>query len=225
MPVSVMTNPLSSAARTDAEYERMAGQMDDRAKRIAALIAFEDRMASLFEQGKIRSPLHLSGGNESELIEYFQGVKPDDYIVCSWRSHYHCLLKGVPESTLERAILDGQSIALCFPNFRILSSGIVGGGAPIAVGLAWAIKRRGGSERVHCFVGDMTAMGGPYVESLVYACGHGLPVSWIIEDNGLSVTTETSSVWSGSSRENAVVHRYRYALSRPHVGIGKFVKF
>jgi TPP-dependent pyruvate/acetoin dehydrogenase alpha subunit len=191
----------------------------------ADLIAFEDRMAKRFEAGDIKAPLHLAGGNEQWLIDYFaEHVKPEDWVMCSWRSHYHCLLKGVPECEVEAAIVGGRSIALCFPQHRILSSAIVGGICPIATGIAFAVKRRSGSERVHCFVGDMSARTGIYHEAVQYCTGHQLPVRFVIEDNGLSVCTDTNAAW-GWPRTMPDETRYFYTLTRPHVGIGKWVSF
>jgi len=168
----------------------------------------------------------LAGGNEQQLIDYFaEHVKPDDWILCGWRSHYHCILKGVPPATLEAAILAGRSINLCFPEHRVLSSAIVGGIAPIATGLAWAIKNRAGAECVHCFLGDMSAETGIVHEAQKYASRHRLPVRWVIEDNGLSVNTETATVWGSGGYRYGHVDRYFYTLARPHVGIGKWVAF
>lgn len=190
------------------------------------LIAFEDALAADFEAGLIRAPLHLAGGNEDALIEIFKGIRPDDWVLGSWRSHLHCLLHGVPPDELRAAIHAGRSIALCFPKQNVLCSAIVGGICPIAVGLAWAIKRRGGRHTVHVFIGDMTAMSGICHESWRYAKGHGLPVKWYIEDNGLSVCTDTVQAWGrGTPTDRSSVQTYRYDLTRPHVGIGKFVSF
>src|SRR5688572_30322155 len=132
------------------------------------LIAFEDALADDFNKGLIRSPLHLAGGNEDALIEIFKGIRPTDYVLVGWRSHFHCLLHGVPPDELRAAIHAGRSIALCFPKQNVLCSAIVGGICPIAVGLAWAIKRRGEDRTVHVFVGDMTARGGIFHESAHY---------------------------------------------------------
>lgn len=187
------------------------------------LVAFEDDLAARFERGEIKAPLHLAGGNEEQLIEIFKEVAPQDWVLTTWRSHYHCLLKGVPAEEVRDACLRGRSIALCFPEHRILSSAIVGGIAPIAVGLAMAIKRRGGSERVWCFLGDMAAMAGVVREAMSYAAGHGLPVRWVIENNEVSVMTDTAQVW-GHDRP-AIVRTYEYKLTRPHVGTGKWVRF
>jgi len=190
------------------------------------LIAFEDDLAAEFEAGNIAAPLHLSGGNEKQLINIFEKVNKDDWVLCSWRSHYHCLLKGVPSAEVKSACKRGRSIALCFPEYKILSSAIVGGICPIAVGLAWAIKRRGGKEKVHAFIGDMTAQSGIYRECMMYGAGHSLPIHWVIEDNELSVCTNTEEVWGRDWVENAPdIESYTYEMTRPHVGTGAWVRF
>jgi pyruvate dehydrogenase E1 component alpha subunit len=109
--------------------------------KIKDLIDFEQKIANKFNAGLIRSPVHLTYGNENFLIKFFKKIKENDWIFCSWRSHYHCLLKGVPPSILERAILKGRSISLCFPKYKIYSSAIVGGNLPIALGAALSIKK------------------------------------------------------------------------------------
>jgi len=182
-------------------------------------------MADHFANGRIKAPLHLAGGNENSLIAIFQPIRNEDWVLCSWRSHYHCLLKGVPADELEAAILNGRSINLCFPEHRVLSSAIVGGICPIAVGIAYGIKRRGGQEQVYCFVGDMTAESGIFHECKKYAGGHGLPVNFIVENNEVSVCTNTKEVWGIPKTFRNRGQGYDYELTRPHVGIGKFVRF
>lgn len=195
----------------------------------AQLLAFEEDIAEEFRRGTIKSPIHLSGGNEDDLIGLFEKVKPQDWVLCSWRSHYHCLLKGVPPDQLKSAILAGHSVSLCFPEYKILSSGIVGGTAPIAIGLAQSLKCReidthNYESSVWCFLGDMTAQTGIVHECMAYAAGHRLPVKWIIEDNGKSVCTDTQASW-GDGNQVPDVERYAYQLSRPHSGIGQWVRF
>lgn len=191
------------------------------------LIAFEQDIKSCFERGEIKAPVHFAGGNEDILIELFEEVRPQDWVLTSWRSHYHCLLKGVPPAEVKAAVLAGRSIALCFAEHRVLSSAIVGGICPIAVGLAAAIMRTGEDARVFCFVGDMTAQTGIFHESEKYSYNHGLPVRWIIEDNGLSVCTDTKDVWGSRcvAKEHGGLIRYEHKLTWPHVGIGKWVAF
>ena len=60
------------------------------------LVAFEDSIASDFNAGLIRYPIHLESGNEDNLIRIFSDVKPEDYLFGSWRLHLKALLKGVP---------------------------------------------------------------------------------------------------------------------------------
>jgi TPP-dependent pyruvate/acetoin dehydrogenase alpha subunit len=189
------------------------------------LIAFEKDIAVEFEAGRIKAPVHFAGGNEQLLIDIFRNIRPEDWVLCQWRSHYHCLLKGVPPAELKVAILAGRSIALCFPQHRILSSAIVGGIAPIATGLAWAIKRRGGGERVYCFLGDMTAETGIYHEAAKYSARNALDIAWIIENNGKSVCTDTKQVWGCYESMMVTDYRYPYDLTWPHVGTGKWVAF
>ena len=123
----------------------------------AKLVNFETKIANLFNKAKIRAPIHLYSNNEDDLIKIFKRIKKNDWVFCSWRSHYQCLLKGVPEKKVEKEILDGKSISLCFPEYRIYSSAIVGGVIPIATGVALNNKLKKNKSKVFCFVGDMTA--------------------------------------------------------------------
>ena len=194
------------------------------------LITFEEKIANLFNASKIRSPVHLYSGNEKQIIKAFSKIKKNDWVFCSWRSHYQCLLKGVPERKLLNEILDGKSISLCFPDFRIYSSAIVGGHIPIAVGTAIGIKRKKLKEKVYVFLGDMTAETGIMHESLKYSINHNLPIHFIIEDNGLSVCTNTNKVWGNKKnsfykKNSKFVTYYKYKNKYPHAGAGVRVQF
>ena len=57
---------------------------------VEELIAFETEVADEFNQGKIRAPIHLYHGNETQMIEVFHDIQPEDWVMCSWRSHYQC---------------------------------------------------------------------------------------------------------------------------------------
>jgi len=194
------------------------------------LIAFEEEIAVEFNTGRVRAPVHLYSGNEEQMIEIFCSVQPQDWVFCSWRSHYQCLLKGVPREQLKKEILAGHSISLCFPEHRIFSSAIVTGVLPIAVGAALAIKRQGGSERVHCFMGEMTAETGMANTCIKYSRNHGLPIRFIIEDNGKSVCTETRETWAAErltfeGGHDPLIVYYRYQTKYPHAGAGVRVQF
>jgi pyruvate dehydrogenase E1 component alpha subunit len=194
------------------------------------LINFEDRVADAFNSGLIRAPVHLYHGNENQMIEVFGDVKEQDWIMCSWRSHYQCLLKGVPEDVLYRDILAGRSISLCYPNERIFSSAIVGGSISIATGIALSILKKGGSNRVHCFVGDMTAETGIAHECIKYSENFDLPIRFIVEDNRKSVCTDTYEAWGMSASSylaygGSKVVYYQYETRYPHAGAGERVQF
>lgn len=197
------------------------------------LIAFEEEVASIFNAGKVRAPVHLYSGNEAQMIEVFKGIGKHDWVFCSWRSHYQCLLKGVPRDEVMAEIVAGRSISLCFPEHRVYSSAIVGGVLPIAVGAAMAIQRSGEDARVHCFMGEMTAETGIAHESIKYARNHKLPIRFIVEDNGKSVCTETRSAWNQpklsfehlENQRDEYVHYYRYETRWPHAGAGQRVQF
>jgi len=194
------------------------------------LINFETDIAKIFNSGKIRSPIHLYYGNENYLIKFYKKIKKQDYIFCSWRSHYHCLLKGVSEKKVRKEILSGKSIALCFPENNIYSSAIVGGNIPIALGVAVALKRKKNNKKqVYCFVGDMTAETGIMHESLKYARNYSLPIHFIIEDNSLSVCSDTKKVWNKKKyskiKQDKFLSYYKYNNKYPHAGAGKRVQF
>jgi pyruvate dehydrogenase E1 component alpha subunit len=194
------------------------------------LIAFEDEIAEMFNAGKIRAPVHLYSGNEEQIINVFRPIRAQDWVFCSWRSHYQCLLKGVPKDLVRAEILAGRSISLCFPEHRIYSSAIVGGVLPIAVGAAMSIKRRGEDARAYCFVGDMTAETGIAYESIKYSRNHRLPIHFIVEDNEKSVCTNTREVWNQprltfEGANDDYVSYYHYQTKYPHAGAGVRVQF
>ena len=105
------------------------------------LIDFEKDIANIFNEAKIKAPIHLHGNNEDQLLEIFKSVKNEDWIFSSWRSHYHCLLKNVPPKRLKRDIIEGKSMTLLYPEYKIYTSAIVGGVIPIALGTALSLKK------------------------------------------------------------------------------------
>ncbi len=194
------------------------------------LIKFEEEIADLFNNAKIKAPIHLHSNNEKNLIKIFKKIKKNDWVFCSWRSHYHCLLKGVPISKLKKEILNGKSISLCFPKYKIYSSAIVGGTLPIAVGMALSYKKKKKKNKVYCFIGDMTSETGIAHECIKYSINKKLPIKFIIEDNEKSVCTDTRKVWSQKKLSfekysSKYVYYYKYHLKFPHAGAGKRVQF
>lgn len=194
------------------------------------LIQFEDEIAEQFNAAQIKAPVHLYSGNEEAIIAVFEQVQEQDWVFCSWRSHYQCLLKGVPPEKLKQEILAGHSISLCFPGYRIYSSAIVGGNLPIGVGTAMAIQRQGENAKVYCFLGEMTAETGIAHECIKYSRQHQLPIHFIVEDNGKSVCTDTRATWkleqlSFEQSTDPMISYYQYETKYPHAGAGVRVQF
>lgn len=194
------------------------------------LVTFETDIAECFNNAQIKAPIHLYDGNEQHLIDIFKNVKDEDWVFCTWRSHYQCLLKGVPQEQLKEDILQGKSITLCYPEYNIYSSAIVTGNIPIATGTALDIKRKGETNHVWCFVGDMTSETGTFYENHKYAVNHDLPITYVVENNQKSVCTPTLDVWNiknltYSGRNIPKVVYYEYESKYPHAGAGKRIQF
>jgi TPP-dependent pyruvate/acetoin dehydrogenase alpha subunit len=140
-------------------------------------------------------------------------------------------LKGVPRETLKQAIIDGRSISLCFPEYHIYCSGIVGSLMGVAVGVAWALKRQRKKGRAFLFCGDMSSETGSFFEAVKYAHHFDLPAVFVVSDNGLSVMTDTREVWGSPEAwftdtkfAKKIIH-FRYTNGWPHSGLGKLIKF
>jgi pyruvate dehydrogenase E1 component alpha subunit len=194
------------------------------------LIAFENKIADLFNKAKIKAPIHLYSNNEDQMIKIFKKIKKNDWVFCSWRSHYQCLLKGVSEKILTKEIIAGKSISLCFPKHKIYSSAIVGGVLPIATGLAFSNKIQKIKSKVFCFVGEMTAETGIMHECLKFSKNNNLPIHFVVEDNSKSVCTDTRKAWSMKKlsfegKKDKFITYYKYSLKYPHAGAGRRVQF
>jgi pyruvate dehydrogenase E1 component alpha subunit len=189
------------------------------------LIRFEERIVEHWEAGKIRGPIHLSNGNEEQLIEIFKRVSENDWVFTTWRSHYHWLLKGISADYAEALILDGKSITLCDIDDKFYSSAIVGGTLSIALGVAMGIKQNGGDDKVFVFVGDMSFESGIFYEVHKYARNFDLPIVFVVEDNAVSTYTPTEATWNTKREIPSDVIHYTYKSKYPHYGSGKWVVF
>lgn len=189
------------------------------------LINFENKIKDHWETAKIRGPVHLSHGNESQLIEIFKRIKTDDWVFSTWRSHYHALLKGVDSTFLEEEILKGKSITICDIESKFYSSAIVGGTLSIALGVAMDAKLKNKNTKVWCFIGDMSFESGIFYEVHKYARNFNLPLHFVVEDNGVSTYTPTKSTWAKSRDIPDDVIYYSYTSKYPHYGTGKWIAF
>ncbi len=190
------------------------------------LINFEDDIISHWENGEITGPIHLSNGNEEQLIKIFSKIGVEDWVFSTWRSHYHALLHGVEPTVLKQKILDGKSITIVDKECKFYSSAIVTGTLPIALGVAKALKLKNSKDKVWVFLGDMAFESGIFYEVHKYARNYDLPLHFVVEDNGVSTNTPTLDTWNGKQREipEDVIY-YKYESKYPHYGTGKWVVF
>lgn len=189
------------------------------------LIQFENDIVEQWEVGKIRGPIHLSNGNEEQLIEIFKRISVNDWVFSTWRSHYHALLHGISPTWITNEILDGKSITLCNIEEKFYSSAIVGGTLSIALGVSMGIKEKGSDEKVWCFVGDMSFESGIFYEVHKYARNFDLPLYFVVEDNDVSTYTPTEATWNKKKEIPNDVIYYKYKSKYPHYGSGKWVVF
>lgn len=178
------------------------------------LDAFSQEIASLYEQGKIKAPIHLSGDNAQQLIKIFKLVKKNDFIFSTYRCGFHWLLSGRSEEKLKEQILAGHSMHIY--DGRFFTSAIVAGTAPIAVGVALALKIQKSKDKVWVFLGDAAYECGIVKESIRYSVGFDLPVRFVIEDNNLCVRAKTQEVW-GIGKKSKVI-KYSYKRKYNHAG-------
>jgi pyruvate dehydrogenase E1 component alpha subunit len=154
---------------------------------------FEEKSVELYSAGKIRGFLHLYIGEEAVAVGAMQALTPDDAIVATYREHGHSLVRGTPAGPL-MAELYGKANGCSrgrggsmhfFDAARRFYGGlaIVGGGLPVAVGLALADKLQGRARVTACFFGDGAVAEGEFHESLNLAALWKLPVLFLCENN------------------------------------------
>ena len=190
------------------------------------LIDFELKVKEEYEKATISGPVHMSKGNEEQLIEIFQYVHSEDWVFSSWRNHYHSLLHGVPPDHLYELITAGKSMSVYCDKPKLYTSSIVGGIIPIALGAAKAFKLKGSERKVWCFIGDMTAETGVFHEAYKYSRSYDLPLEFVVEDNDMSTNTPTSETWNDKKTKFPEdVFYYSYERGYPHHGTGQWILF
>jgi len=190
------------------------------------LIDFEKKIVSLYEDKKIRGPVHLAGNNENQLIKIFSKVDlKNDWVLTGWRNHYHALLKGLSSNFVKKKIIQGRSMNITSLQKKFFTSSIVGGILPIALGIALSLKLKKKKSKVWVFIGDMTYETGVFYECYKYSTNFKLPIKYIVEDNGMSTNTSTEKAWGKKMKVLKDIIYYKYKRKYPHHGIGKWVLF
>ena len=185
------------------------------------LIAFTNRVIKAFNNGELPYIIHLSGGNEVQLLSIFQDIHIGDYIFSTHRSHYHYLLAGGQEDELFEKIQNGDSMFVFDKRNNFLSSSILAGTTGIAAGVALGLKLNNKTNHVWCFLGDGAEDEGHFYEAVRFVDNMDLPCTFIIEDNNKSVDSTRENRNSVKTIEwPKCVKRYHYNITVPHCGTG-----
>jgi pyruvate dehydrogenase E1 component alpha subunit len=154
---------------------------------------FEQRCADLYGQGRIRGFLHLYDGEEAIAVGTMQVLGAGDAIVSTYREHGHAIARGIAMGPLLAELYGkrsgcsggrGGSMHIFDAATRFYGgNAIVGGGLPVAVGLALAEKLRGSRDVAVCFFGEGAAAEGEFHESMNLAALWTLPVIFVCENN------------------------------------------
>jgi pyruvate dehydrogenase E1 component alpha subunit len=177
-----------------AEKPRLSRQhLLDLLKQMVRIRRFEDKCAELYTQEKIRGFLHLYDGEEAVAVGIIPVLEKRDRVVATYREHGQALVRGVPMTAVMAEMYGkregcsrgrGGSMHL-FDRAANFYGGnaIVGGGLPLAIGLALADRMRGEGIVTACFFGDGAVAEGEFHESLNLAALWGLPVLFVCENN------------------------------------------
>jgi len=160
---------------------------------------FEEKCVELYSAGAIRGFMHLYIGEEAVAVGVMEALTPQDAIVATYREHGHALARGVGADAVMAEMYGrvegcsrgrGGSMHLFDAGRRFYGgNAIVGGGLPLAVGLALADKLRGIRRVTACFFGDGAVAEGEFHESLNLAALWSLPVLFLCENNRYAMGT------------------------------------
>jgi pyruvate dehydrogenase E1 component alpha subunit len=153
----------------------------------------EEASAQLYGEGKIRGFLHLYIGEEAVAAGAIRALAPEDNVVATYREHGHALLRGMPMESIMAEMFGkregcsrgrGGSMHLFDAKHRLFGgNAIVGGGLPLAVGLALADKMQKRAAITACFFGEGAMAEGAFHESVNLAALWKVPVLFCCENN------------------------------------------
>jgi len=160
---------------------------------------FEEKTAEAYALGKIGGFCHLYIGQEAVAVGSSAALRPDDYVICSYREHAQALVRGVPPTAVMAELYGkatgcskgkGGSMHLFDVSRRFMGGhAIVGGHLPLATGIGLAIKYRGGDQVCVCYFGEAAVNIGAFHEALNMASVWKLPVIFLCENNRYGMGT------------------------------------
>ena len=166
----------------------------------------EEEIARIYPSDKIKSPVHLSIGQESVSVGVCDVLKKDDFMSATYRGHAAYLAKGGNINQM-LAELFGKgtggaggkagSMHLVDMKAGVLGmSAVVGTTIPIAAGYALAMKRERQGRVIACFFGDGATEEGVFSETLNFAALHKLPILFVCENNGFAIHSPLTNRWA-----------------------------
>jgi pyruvate dehydrogenase E1 component subunit alpha len=163
---------------------------------------FEERAAEAYALGQIGGFLHLYVGQEAVAVGSLEPLRDDDYVITSYRDHGQALVRGVPAREVMAELFGkatgcshgkGGSMHLFDASRRFMGGhGIVGGQIPLAAGIAFGTKYKGGDQVTACYFGDAAINIGSFHEALNIAALWKLPVVFVCENNRYGMGTALS---------------------------------
>ncbi len=190
-----MTTATAPASKDGAQVElqrRMLRQM-------LLIRRFEEKAAESYALGKIGGFCHLYIGQEAVAVGSLAALRDDDYVISSYREHGQALARGIPATAVMAELFGkatgcskgkGGSMHLFDASKRFMGGhGIVGGHIPLAAGLGFAIRYRGGDQVCLCFFGEAAVNIGAFHEALNMASVYKLPVIFCCENNRYGMGT------------------------------------
>ncbi len=166
---------------------------------------FEERCAEMYAIGRIGGFCHLYIGQEAVSTGFISQLRPDDYVITTYRDHGQALARGLTPRAVMAELFGrqdgcskgkGGSMHLFDKQLGFLGGhGIVGAHIPIAAGVGFSIKYRGGDQVIICFMGEAAVNNGAFHEALNMAALWKLPCVFVIENNryGMGTAVERAS--------------------------------
>jgi pyruvate dehydrogenase E1 component alpha subunit len=160
---------------------------------------FEERAGEMYARAKVGGFLHLSIGEEATIVGSARALREDDYLISTYRSHGHALVRGTPPENVMAELFGrvdgcsggrGGSMHMFDLARRFMGGyGIVGGNLPIAAGIALASDLKGTDEVTLCTFGDGASNQGTFGETLNLAALWKLPVVFMVTNNQFGMGT------------------------------------
>lgn len=167
---------------------------------------FEEKCAESYSLGKIGGFCHLYIGQEAVGVGAISALRPDDYVITSYREHGQALAKGMSPEAIMAELYGkatgcskgkGGSMHLFDANVNFLGGhAIVGGQIPLATGAAFASKYKGTDQVTVCFFGEAAVNQGAFHESLNMAQLWKLPCIYLCENNMYGMGTSAQRAMS-----------------------------